>query len=539
MYKLLIVDDEVLVRQAIKRQMNWAEYGFECVGDCEDGVLALEFMDREPADVVLTDIGMPFMDGLGLTRELAERHPGAKVIILTGYDDFDYARQAVKLQAVDYILKPVTSAELGAVLGKLRDELDAERTRERDYAELRQQLAESMPQLRERFLERMMTAKLTDRQKSEGWQYFGTRWAGDWLVELAMDVDAFTWEQPATVGDEQLIRFAVYNIAQELAGAHEGTAVFRDRENRVLVLLTGQDAESLQDRALAFAEEAHRTSTSFLPAKLSIGIGYCCRLADDTTYAHQTALSALEYRFVIGPDTIVRLSDIEQQKRSDTLSIVAWEQELAVKLKTGTMEEMDAWVDGLFAAIKAQLCPLPACQMYLQRFVLTLMHTVYELDPHAMPWSDAEDSPIRQMAGFGSLDATQAWMRGLCRKAVTAIRSLRDNQSVQQVAKAIDYVKQHYRDPDLSLISACKHISLSPSYFSMLFKQNTGKTFIEYVTHERMEKARELLATTSLRSYEIAYEVGYADPHYFSGAFKKHTGDTPTEYRSKTTVKKA
>ncbi|RUS43544.1 response regulator [Cohnella sp. AR92] len=539
MYKLIIVDDEVLVRQAIKSQMNWAELGFECSGVYEDGADALESMEREEADVVLTDIGMPFMDGLELTRELAAKYPQAKVIILTGYDDFDYAQQALKLQAVDYILKPVTSSELGAVLSKLREELDAKRNREQDYEQLKRELAESMPVLRERFLERLMTSEMPVRQREEGMSYFRLEWAGPHLVELAVDVDEYNWELPASITDQQLIRFAVFNVAQELIAKSEGTAVFRDRENRVLALLSGNDPQELQEKALSVAEEVHQAVTAILPVKLSIGIGCSCRDREDLLFAHRTALSALEYRFVIGDNAIIRLSDVEQRRRPEELSVVAWENEFVTKLKTGTSEEMDEAVDRLFADIRKSLLPLEICQMYLQRLVLTIVHTSYEMTSGEQKGTEPAYSPVQQMAFLESLDETQEWMRELCRSTIAKIRSLREDQSASQVNKALEYVRRNLKDPDLSLISACKHISMSPSYFSAIFKQRTGRTFIEQVTYARMERAKELLANTSMKSYEVAHEVGYGDPHYFSGVFKKYAGDTPTDYRLKTTSKKA
>ncbi|THF75242.1 response regulator [Cohnella fermenti] len=539
MYKLIIVDDEILVRDAIKSQMNWTEYGFECIGDCEDGIEALEFMEREQADVVLTDIGMPFMDGLELTRELAERHPDAKVVILTGYDDFDYAQRAVKLQAVDYLLKPITSVELGTVLARLRQDLDSQRNKEQDYEQLRRQLAENMPLLRERFLEQMMTSPMTDRQKREGLSYFQIGANGSQWIELAMDVDEFTWEYSSSIADQQLIRFAVYNVVTELIGSRQDSSVYRDCENRVFALVAGDDPRKLMETALQLAEESHEAIVSILPVKLSIGVGLPARLREDVTCAHRTALAALEYRFVIGLGTIIPLSDVEARERPEVLSVVAWESELVTKLKTGTPDELDEWVDKLFKAIREHLFPLPLCQLYLQRIVLTLMHTLYELDHQAARPPGPRSDPMEELALLGTLDEAQAWLGELCKQAVAKIRGLRDSQSDLQVNKALEFVKHHYKDPDLSLISVCKHISMSPSYFSVMFKQHIGKTFVEHVTDIRMEKARELLALTSMKSYEIAYEVGYSDPHYFSGAFKKHQGDTPTEYRQKSTMKKA
>ena len=540
MYKLIIADDEVLVREAIKNQMNWTELGFECAGVYEDGEDALEAMKREPADVVLTDIGMPFMDGLQLTRELGAKFPEAKVIILTGYDDFDYAQQAIKLQAVDYILKPVTSSELGKILLKLREELDAKRSKERDYEKLKREMTESMPILRERFLERLMTSAMPIRQRDEGLRYYRIEWAGPYLAELAIDVDDYEWELPATATDQQLIRFAVFNVSQELIERREGTAVFRDRENRVFALLSGEDPQELQERALAIAEEAHQAITAILPVRLSVGIGYSCRHEqDDVLFAHRTALSALEYHFVIGDNAIIRLSDIERRRKPEEVPVVAWENELVTKLKTGTLEEMDEAVNRLFAGIRESLLPLEICQMYLQRIVLTIMHAFCEMTSEDRRMSEPVYSQVQQMAFLESLDETQQWMLELFRSLVTHVRGMREDQSLQSVNKALEFVRRNLKDPELSLISVCKHISMSPSYFSALFKKNTGRTLIEHVTSERMERAKELLANTSMKSYEVAHEVGYGDPHYFSGVFKKHCGDTPTDYRLKTTTRKA
>ncbi|BBI31519.1 response regulator [Cohnella abietis] len=539
MYKLLFVDDEVLVREAIRYQMNWAEYGFECIGVSQDGIEALEFVENNRPDVVLTDIGMPFMDGLELTRELAERYPSIKVIILTGYDDFEYAQQAIKLNAVDYILKPVTPEEIGGVLGKLKSELDLSMRERQDYEHLKRHLTESWPLLRERFLERMMTSQMSEKEKGEGWDYFQMNWKGSHVVELVMVVEDFLWSQPVTTSDQQLIWFAVYNVTQEIVSKHTGAVVFRDRDNRVLTLLSHADPIELQEEALRLAEEIHQVVTSILPAKVSIGIGDVAELGSNVSNAHQTALWALEYRFVIGPNSIIRLSDMVQRHRHEVFPIITWESELITKLKTGTKEEMEVWVTRLFAALRDQLYPGDVCHIYLQRLVLTLMHTLYEVNNNHVQSPQHAENPIQKIAKFSTLLDTEEWMRNLCVEALLEIKSMRQDYNLLQIAKAIAFFKANFNDPELSIKSVSSHISMSTSYFSMLFKQNKGKTFIEFVTHERMEKAKELLNLTSMKSYEIAYEVGYSDPHYFSGAFKKHTGDSPTDYRLKMTTEKA
>ncbi|EXX84966.1 hypothetical protein BG52_09485, partial [Paenibacillus darwinianus] len=172
MYRIVLVDDEAGVRESIRRRIAWNEHGFECMADCEHGFDALEAAERYAPDVVLTDINMPFMDGLELTRRLSGLYPNTKVIILTGFDDFEYAQQAVKLKVNDFILKPVTARELTAVLDKIRAELDDEKSRREDMELLRRQLHESMPVLRERFLERMVSTDVSAREMKERIAYF-------------------------------------------------------------------------------------------------------------------------------------------------------------------------------------------------------------------------------------------------------------------------------------------------------------------------------------------------------------------------------
>lgn len=533
MYRLLIVDDEALVREAIQEGMNWEALGLVCVGACEDGIEALEFIEREKPDIVMTDIGMPFMNGIELTRELSVRFPDVKVVILTGYDEFEYAQQALKMQVADYILKPVTAAEMEEILLRLVEQLDNENRHKRDYEKLKHQLKESMPLLKERFLERLVTSSMTLKQKRESCGYFQIDWDRSFLIELAIDVDELILKLPPTPSDDELFRFAIYNIAKEITEKNVGTEVFRERGNRVLVLLSGTDPEALCEEAGAAAEELHTAITTYLPVKASIGIGHTCRLEDNVALVHRSALSALDYRYVIGTNEIIRISDMERQKRPELLPAVTWENELITKLKTGTPQEMDEWIGRLFTTFRKQLFPIDVCYIYLQRFVLTLMHTLYEMESDTDQVFSEADNPVAEISRLAALDEIEIWMKKLCGKAVTVIRSMREDHSVLQIEKAMAYVRLHYTDPDLSLKTVCKHVSMSSSYFSTLFRMNTGSTFVEYVIHERMEKAKELLKLTSMRSYEIAYAVGYSDPQYFSSAFKKHAGDTPTDFRCK------
>lgn len=533
MYKLIIVDDEALVREAIRDQMDWTSHGFDCIADYEDGEEALEQIAEHAPDVVLTDICMPFMDGLQLTRELAARYPETKVLILTGFDDFEYAQQAVKLQAFDFILKPVTCAELTRVLIRLKDELDRERARRDDYERLRKQLSESLPVLRERFLERMVTTRLPEREIEERCKYFGLSWSGDWLAAVVLDPEPLIATEQVTVRDEELLRFALYNIAQEWFAPRDGTAVFRDRDNQVLILLSGEEPDNLQIEAAAAAEELREAAYRYLPTRITAGIGRSFQGLASAHKVYDSALLALEYRFVLGMGTVIRLADMEQRTQPALMSALQWEKELIGKLKTASAVETDEVVERLFAAFRAETFTADACRIYAQRFALSMLQAVYEMDGAADGLLGDADTPLFAPSTFNTLGEMEAWMKGLCRLAVEKVRGAREDFGASQVAKAKAFVDARYADPELSLGSVCHHVAMSTSYFSTLFKTHTGRTFVEYLTQVRMERAKALLKLTGKKSSEIAYEIGYADPHYFSGAFKKHAGMTPTEYRQR------
>jgi two-component system response regulator YesN len=531
LYKLMIVDDEALVRDAIKTRMDWEAYGFECVCDCEDGEEALERMEVYRPDAVLTDIYMPFMDGLALTREVSKRYPGTKVIILTGYDDFEYAQQAVKLKAFDFVLKPITATQLSEVLQKLKAELDEERKKLKDLDALRRQLHESLPLLKERFLERMVTSEMTEAERNERFREFGIRWEGSCFVELAIDADDFPManEPLQSNKSKELLRFAVFNIAQELSSKGIGTCVFRSREEKVFVIVSGPEAEQLETSAYRLAEEIRTAVSTYLPVTVSIGCSHSVTHLDRIPEAHRAATTALEYRFIVGKNEIIRSNEVEQRQQQMTSPApYAFEKELAARVKTGTEQEINEWIERMFTEFRAGFIPVESCYSHIQRW---LLHLENEASEGGVNLSEQ----IHEVPTFPTLDALELWVKEVCRQTVQQLRSAQADIQTQQVASAKAYIRQHLDDVELSLRSVCKHVSMSTSHYSSIFKAHTGKTFIEYVTNERMAKAKELLKLTDLKSYEIAHKVGFNDPHYFSVTFKKATGDSPTEYRNKLT----
>ncbi|MDR6554725.1 response regulator [Paenibacillus qinlingensis] len=532
MYTIIMVDDEDEVREGIKKKTNWEACGFQLVGDYDNGRDAYEAVERLQPDVVITDINMPFMDGLQLTERIVAKYRTIKVVIVTGYEDFDYAKQAIKLKVKDYLLKPINSAEFTEFLQKLCLELDEERKQREDITFLRHQFQESMPLLRERFLERLVTSGMRKEEIERKLPMFGLdlESSGPRHTVLALDIDDFGRELYSDqVAEEELLRFAAYNILHEIVEKEHGGAVFRTRDDKLVGLVSGAE-ERVEVVSQTLAEQARYSIEKYLGMTVTVGISRMCEGLQELPKAFQEALTALDYRFMLGNNRIIAIGDMEFGSSQDNTSYLRTEKRLiaAIKIgeKTAITNTLQEWIDDL----KKSACPMESCYGKLHKLLVALMNAGVETGV------DGEDvlgdHSFMELYTRKTLDDVRLWLEAICVAFVDRLAEKRTHVSGAQLESAVAYIHEHYADEQLSLQHVCNHIYMSMSYFSALFKPYTGETFIEYVTRYRLEKAKEMLATTQLKTYELAAKVGYGDPQYFSVIFKRHTGMTPKEFRA-------
>lgn len=536
MYKVLLVDDEVVVREGIKERINWSELGLVCIGDCENGMEAMEAVDLLLPDVVLTDINMPFVDGLELTRYISEHHPFTKVIILTGYDDFSYAQQAIKLRVKDFILKPITARELHKVLEKVTAEMNEDKRKREDLDRLKIQLNESLPLLKERFLERMATSSIHHREREERIRFFRIALNTPYYLAIAIDIDYFPKDHQNA--DKELLRFAMFNVIQEVIEQEVGSIAFRTRDEKVIVILSSEDEEPLFDIAQSVAEQMRHLIESYLRFTVTIGIGRSCKSLNHFPQSFESAMAALEYRFLLGTGKVISIMDMEGHHAATSGEYQEdWERKLISCMRTGTESELKLTLQTIIQQYKNSFPSIQQCYIHIQKLIISLIRDLNQLGLQEVDIF-GEVNPITHIYQFQTLEEMEVWLFDCCRHAINTIVEQRDDYCSSQVRAAELYLKQHYSDEDLSLSRICKYVHMSTSYFSSVFKSQTGKTFVEYLTGERISNAKELLKFTSLKTYDIASRVGYQDPHYFSMLFKKITGDSPTEYRQRCSAEK-
>jgi two-component system response regulator YesN len=531
MYKILLVDDEQIVRESIKKNIKWDELGFELVDDCSNGHEAMESVDKFIPDVVITDICMPFIDGLELTRFIVQKYPRIKVIILTGYEEFDYAQQAVKLKAYDFILKPITARELKGILIKLKNELDEENIKLQNISKIEDQIIESIPLLREHFLNRLILGNMQFDNIEKKFDYFKIHFNGRFLVVFVVDVDG---NGDFIAGTEDEIQYyAVFNICEEIVSKYSSGIAFQNNAEKTIVILSDEDSEILETKVISITEEIRQIIETHFKFTITIGIGKICNQVEALNDCYQYAVTALNHRFIQGKNHVISISNFEHQKSSVLYSRIEWDKKISEAIKSGTAEETDKIIENSISSLKTSFVSVSKCYEQVQQLFLTITDTLGQIGIDDAELSAEEFNVMPEISSFKTLSEIEEWLKKYCHKVNTFISNKRDKYLGKQAMAATEYINMHYMDEDISLNSICTYLSMSVSYFCTMFKTFTGETFIEFLTRMRMNKAKELLKTTDLKTYEIASKVGYVDAHYFGMIFKKTLKMTPTEYRER------
>lgn len=525
MYKVILVDDEEIVREGIRNRIPWGDLGFELVGTAENGQEAFHMIQSNQVDLLITDICMPIMDGLALTENVKNISPSVKIIILSGYDQFDYAQNAIKLGVQDYILKPITSKEMQALLMKVKKTLDEEMSGKVYLEALRRQVQESLPLLKERFLNQLISFPVSEEEFTGNCGYLSIPLSKPPYIVLLIDLDS----KDHVFEETQLLQFAITNLSVEWFRDRDEVIAFSNRQGQTVILMSCMDLQLAQEQAFSISKEIQEVIQDKLKTQVSIGISNVALRAKDIHVSYQEALAALEYRFLLGKNHIIHIADMEKKQYlfSQPLDL---EKKLLLNIKVGSIEETLHLIDSIFVHLKKS--GLNRCKLFIMELLVMINKTFYELGLEMEQLWGESFVPMTELHQYKTMNEIKDWLKTVCRDANLLISEQRTSSTKQQVEQAKQYIREHYADSSISLSSICKYLHVSVSYFSLIFKKETGETFVEFLTKFRLEKAKQLLRGTDYKTYEIAEMAGYSDPQYFSTVFKKQVGVSPTEYRS-------
>ncbi len=529
-YSVMLVDDEEEVRQAIIKRVDWESIGFQVVDSAENGEEALEKAERICPDVVMTDIQMPFMDGLTFCRRLKERISGTKIVIFSGYDEFEYAKEAIKLEAEEYILKPIDASELREVFSRIKERLDEELDRKRNVERLEKYYLESIPLLKEQFMMGLLEGRLTDEQKiKELGNSYGMQLESPYYIAMVFQPDTSMREDADVLGDNLLTVSLKQMIEEQLDKEFQ----YRSVHDLGTIIIMGLLQQSKQVTALIqAADRICKLANRILNIDVVAGIGNICNRLTMIHQSYIEALSAAEYRILLGSNQAVFIQDIEPKSEARFLIGEQELQKIITEIKVGTTEGLEENIRSLTEHLKNASISLPQLQNAFTEMTVEIMRLarVYEVDTEQIEGLNIDFyTKIKQ---FNSLDTLGEWLLSICMQLRGQIRRERTDATKLLIDKAKQYIQEHYQDSELSVEKLCSYLGLSATYFSTLFKRETGESFVVYLTHVRMEQALQLLNTTEEKAYVISELVGYTEPNYFSYVFKKQYGVSPSKYRS-------
>ncbi len=530
MYKAVLVDDEALIRDAISKTIPWNTFGFELAATCQNARQVVQLLNEQPLDLVITDICMPFMDGLELAKYIYENHPQVMVIIISGYDDFDYAKQAVRYKVQDYLLKPITAAEFSQILEKVRTLLD-QRAQEQEYlSKMKHTYDENLPTLKNRFLAGLIApSPMAADYISDKLEEFQTELKGPYYLCAILDPIPAA-ENISSPSFESLTAFSVYSTARDIIYATRAGEVFQDPSNQTILYFSAPTKEQVFTTAKDSCLEIHRLVTTLLDIQLNITIGKPVYTLHKLPLSYQSACSLLENFFLMGSNQILVYSDFSRELPGSTINRSEWISKILNFIKANKIQELDFLLEQFVQTLRKNQLSKQKVILYIQSVVLSIMNFLDNTIFYSDLLFEEEQKLFDHISEMEQLSEMGLALTRFCHTVAEAIHSRHEDYNQKQARLALDYIEQNYSQSSLSLPDVCGHLSMSTSRFSTIFKNSTGETFIEALTRIRMEHAKDLMAHTSLKAYQIAAQVGYTDPHYFSIAFKKHTKMTPTEY---------
>ena len=533
MYRILLVDDEILVRDAIKENIDWKSMDCQLVGDCENGKQAADFVKSHPVDIVLTDILMPYMDGMELSHFLHDNYPEIVIVIFSGFGEFEYAKKAIQYNVSEYMLKPVTAMELREVIGKMKEKVDLQRKEKKKIESLTktsQDYHKNALVIRSKAIESLVSCTRDVQESLEELSGMGINLeAASYRVAL-FDMDLFSDIHQIDMEKRQesaLMAFVLFNVADEIVTDRNAGIAYQEGSNRVCILFRENWSRNFTVKTKEICLEIQQKTKEVMGFDVSMGIGKWVKKPEELVQSHDMAERTLQYRYLLGGNLLI---DMEEQHPVQEIAIDENLSELKEAMKTGQKEQVDQILYDIETAIRQALMEKSRACMYLQQVIRTMDNACEDVSADMDRIREGRDELLRQVTDQKFFEDACKVVQKHTDRIFAILSEMNTSSSERQARLAIDYIQKNYMEPDLSLNSICSYLNISTSYFSTIFKDETGETFTEALIRTRMEKAKELLENTTMKNYEIAEKVGFSDPHYFGISFKKMTGYTPTEY---------
>ncbi len=538
MIKLLIADDEQIILDGIKDSIDWKSLNINVIGTATNGVDALETTKTHCPDILITDIKMPGLNGLELIKEINKLNRGIRVILISAYEQFDFAQQAISLGALSYITKPLKKQKIVEEVLKARDSILAERQGAENLNRLEELYRENLPIIREHYLNNLIMGRT-----GPGPDFINQAGIyGITLDEAETGVFVFkidnTEENTPTEGFEkstQIIHLRISQMIRDHLPDCYKRAVFQSYNNELVVIYnpSASRADTIKDITVC-AEEIKNGLRRGSGISVSAGVGRLYPSLNDAALSYQEALKALNYRLVYGNNAVLYIGYVEMKEWKHTYLFSNLNEVLTNiqnVLWTGKSDEVMKLIDRIMSGmLNCKGIPYHYVQQVYCQLLSVLLRTIYEMNIMPEELYGTSIHLYEELFKRRTFEEADVWYRDLIVRACTAINAKKALKTSNVIANAIAYIKKNC-SRDLSLSEVADQVNLNPSYFSRLFKEETGSQFVEYVRIAKMDLAKDLLKNTNKKIYEICEDLGYVNVQYFSTVFRNTVGMTPYEYK--------
>ncbi|RXZ82926.1 response regulator [Paenibacillaceae bacterium] len=536
MIKLCVIDDIRSVVNMISSVPPWHEHGIEVAGTALDGEAGIRLIKEQRPNIVLTDIRMPKLDGLAMTKEILELDPETKIIILSAYTDFSYTQQAIRLGAFDFVKKPFSIEEIMGTVLKAKEAYLAGKDEKAMVRGLENERIQSLPMLQQEYMSLLIYHPANEAKVVEQWQQLEINLETRPLNVFVVEVDQFMNKYKSRPAREiELMRFSLRNILKETVSSYTKSIVFRESANRFVCIMNCADNKSAEH----ISEACRKNIQQFTHSTISIGVGPCVDNIADLPDSYQKAVEAVSYHFYTDGNGVSSYTRISHA--GSAVIFPAYnpetEGEFLFALRSGNKGKCQLILEKIFNGM-LQSDPLPEPQR-IEDLCYELSAKICRSMLGLFPQNRVQQLESRWLGsrpkGSSSFNKLREMVQGLCDEACSWIGQERIDESTRLIYEARDYISANL-NVNLSLEHCAKQSNLSPGYFSNLFKKVLGISFQQYVTHQRMERAKTMLIE-GFQVQEIAQDLGYEHRRYFSDVFKKHTNMTPSEFKIYSTGK--
>lgn len=536
--KVFLVEDEMVIRRGIKNSIDWEKEGYIFCGEASDGELAYPMIIKEKPDILITDIRMPFMDGLELCKLVKKELPNIKILILSGYDEFDYAKEAIRLGVTEYLLKPISSGKLLEALNGVSESIRREKEDKDLVRKYMEEMRENTEHEKQKFFEQMIAGNLSMADALEtGKKYEMSLSAGMYNLLLFR----FTLGEENRKSGELLgeAEYAIEKLTERLEYVFE----FQRGVEGWAFLLMADNEEQMSERVKELSKDLEEIMKNYSTIAYFGGIGQPVARLRELEESFREAERALAARFTMELNRIISVDDIRMAQNVDTLDdieitsfgeIEKTRTMLEKFLNNGVEDEIDEFVDVYINELPEENLKSVLMRQYIIMDAYIVMMSFCEKIEGIEGKMQAQSEELKNsMKTIQTLEEIKNYIRMLLKKIIGVRDTISGRRYSDIIEIAKDQIRKTYMSDEISLNTIAAEVGMSPSYFSSIFSKEMGKTFVKYLTEIRMDRAKELLMCSSMKTSEIGYEVGYKDPHYFGYIFKKTQNCTPKEFRAR------